>query len=128
MEVVEFLDTGRTHTPLLQSVPRHLQGFFEELLRVPGNDLCADCLTPGPNHAAFDFGLLLCEQCAAIHRKILTDTTPPSEHAYVRPIFYLNKMMNKNKKMKKKRKNRKKKKKKREEKGKIGGGKRTSRG
>ncbi|GAA6013654.1 hypothetical protein JCM10207_004804 [Rhodosporidiobolus poonsookiae] len=41
-----------------------------ELLKLPGNEICADCKTRNPRWASWDQGVFLCVQCASMHRKI----------------------------------------------------------
>ncbi|KAG6554529.1 hypothetical protein Mapa_003908 [Marchantia paleacea] len=42
-----------------------------DILRsVPGNELCADCGTPDPDWASLNLGVLLCIECAGIHRNL----------------------------------------------------------
>ncbi|KAL1921815.1 uncharacterized protein VTP21DRAFT_10457 [Calcarisporiella thermophila] len=43
-----------------------------ELVRLPGNDQCADCGAKGPRWAAYNLGVFLCMRCAGIHRKMGT--------------------------------------------------------
>ncbi|KAK0531250.1 Protein gts1 [Tilletia horrida] len=48
------------------------QRILLELLRLPGNDRCADCRTPNPRWASWNLGIFLCVQCAGVHRKMGT--------------------------------------------------------
>ncbi|KAH9389845.1 hypothetical protein TYRP_007392 [Tyrophagus putrescentiae] len=41
-----------------------------ELLKVEGNQFCADCHEEDPEWASYTIGVFLCTQCASIHRKI----------------------------------------------------------
>ncbi|KAL2649931.1 hypothetical protein R1flu_018059 [Riccia fluitans] len=42
-----------------------------DILRcVPGNEICADCGTPDPDWASLNLGVLLCIECAGIHRNL----------------------------------------------------------
>ncbi|CAG2108265.1 unnamed protein product, partial [Medioppia subpectinata] len=41
-----------------------------ELLKINGNDICADCDHESPEWASITLGVFLCTQCASIHRKI----------------------------------------------------------
>ncbi|ORY89134.1 hypothetical protein BCR35DRAFT_262791, partial [Leucosporidium creatinivorum] len=43
-----------------------------ELLKLPGNDVCADCRSRNPRWASWDHGIFICVQCAGIHRKMGT--------------------------------------------------------
>ncbi|XP_069023896.1 arf-GAP with dual PH domain-containing protein 2-like isoform X2 [Embiotoca jacksoni] len=40
------------------------------LMRQPGNDLCADCGTPGPDWASYTLGIFVCLNCSGIHRNL----------------------------------------------------------
>lgn len=42
----------------------------QDLLRVPGNDRCADCAVSGVTYASVKLGVFLCENCANIHRSL----------------------------------------------------------
>ncbi|KAK8850356.1 hypothetical protein IAR55_004274 [Kwoniella newhampshirensis] len=50
---------------------RH-QRMLEEVLRLPGNDTCADCHAPAPRWASTNLGIFLCVGCASVHRKMGT--------------------------------------------------------
>ncbi|XP_014243379.1 arf-GAP with dual PH domain-containing protein 1-like [Cimex lectularius] len=39
-----------------------------ELMKKPGNDVCADCGAKGPEWASYNIGIFLCSRCAGIHR------------------------------------------------------------
>ncbi|KAL3701674.1 hypothetical protein R1sor_019696 [Riccia sorocarpa] len=42
-----------------------------DILRgVPGNEICADCGAPDPDWASLNLGVLLCIECAGIHRNL----------------------------------------------------------
>ncbi|KAM0790876.1 hypothetical protein ACM66B_004716 [Microbotryomycetes sp. NB124-2] len=43
-----------------------------ELLKVPGNDACADCQARNPRWSAWNHGVFVCVTCAGIHRKMGT--------------------------------------------------------
>ncbi|KAN0065901.1 Protein gts1 [Thecaphora frezii] len=50
---------------------RH-QRILMELVRQPGNDICADCRGRAPRWASWNLGIFLCVQCAGVHRKMGT--------------------------------------------------------
>ncbi|PHZ10184.1 Arf GTPase activating protein [Rhizopus microsporus ATCC 52813] len=50
---------------------RH-ERILNELVKMPGNDLCADCGTKNPRWASYSLGVFLCIRCAGIHRKMGT--------------------------------------------------------
>ncbi|KAI4731735.1 ArfGap-domain-containing protein [Aureobasidium sp. EXF-10728] len=45
---------------------------LQDLLKVPGNDRCADCAARNPAWSSWSLGIFLCMSCAAIHRKMGT--------------------------------------------------------
>ncbi|WWC92082.1 uncharacterized protein L201_007036 [Kwoniella dendrophila CBS 6074] len=45
---------------------------LEEVLKLPGNDTCADCHAPAPRWASVNLGIFLCVGCASVHRKMGT--------------------------------------------------------
>jgi hypothetical protein len=45
---------------------------LNELLRLPGNNQCADCQARNPGWASWSLGIFLCIRCASIHRKLGT--------------------------------------------------------
>ncbi|WVN89539.1 uncharacterized protein L203_104764 [Cryptococcus depauperatus CBS 7841] len=48
------------------------QRMLEELLKLPGNDKCADCHASAPRWASVNLGVFLCVGCASVHRKLGT--------------------------------------------------------
>ncbi|CAG0887159.1 unnamed protein product [Darwinula stevensoni] len=52
-----------------------------QLMRVPGNELCADCRTPDPKWASINIGVTLCIECSGIHRSLGV------HHSKVRSLF-----------------------------------------
>ena len=43
---------------------------LQELVKVPGNDTCADCSAPNPLWTSANLGVFLCITCSGVHRKI----------------------------------------------------------
>lgn len=43
---------------------------LQELLKSPGNSVCADCNQPGPEWASYNIGVFLCTKCAGMHRNM----------------------------------------------------------
>ncbi|KAG8897232.1 hypothetical protein FRB99_008351 [Tulasnella sp. 403] len=41
-----------------------------ELLALPGNNTCADCLSPAPRWTSWNLGIFICVNCATAHRKL----------------------------------------------------------
>ncbi|KAI8067481.1 hypothetical protein BC940DRAFT_300852 [Gongronella butleri] len=50
---------------------RH-ERLLNDLLKVPGNEYCADCKSRNPRWASFSLGVFLCVRCAGFHRKMGT--------------------------------------------------------
>ncbi|KAI8332434.1 hypothetical protein BC941DRAFT_402556 [Chlamydoabsidia padenii] len=50
---------------------RH-ERILNELLKIPGNEYCADCRSKNPRWASYSLGVFLCVRCAGIHRKMGT--------------------------------------------------------
>ncbi|CAG8447502.1 11003_t:CDS:10 [Ambispora gerdemannii] len=43
---------------------------IHQIMELPGNDICVDCKSPGPQWASTNFGTLLCIECSGIHRSL----------------------------------------------------------
>ncbi|XP_010547791.1 PREDICTED: ADP-ribosylation factor GTPase-activating protein AGD1-like isoform X2 [Tarenaya hassleriana] len=43
---------------------------IDVLIRVPGNEQCADCGSPEPDWASLNLGVLICIECSGIHRNL----------------------------------------------------------
>jgi hypothetical protein len=50
-------------------------GMFEALLALPGNQHCADCNEAHPTWASVNNSVLVCFQCAGIHRSLGVETS-----------------------------------------------------
>ncbi|KAF7908371.1 uncharacterized protein EAF01_004126 [Botrytis porri] len=48
---------------------------LQELVKLPGNNVCADCQARNPGWASWSLGIFLCMRCAALHRKLGTHIT-----------------------------------------------------
>lgn len=46
------------------------QRILLDLVRQPGNDVCADCKGRAPRWASWNLGIFICVQCAGVHRKM----------------------------------------------------------
>ncbi|XP_077980725.1 arf-GAP with dual PH domain-containing protein 1-like isoform X2 [Glandiceps talaboti] len=46
-----------------------------DLMKRPGNHVCADCGAPDPEWASYNIGVFLCVECVGIHRKLGTHIT-----------------------------------------------------
>ncbi|GMK54884.1 hypothetical protein CspeluHIS016_0114700 [Cutaneotrichosporon spelunceum] len=51
---------------------QRIQRQLEDVLKMPGNDRCADCRAAAPRWASVNLGVFLCVTCASIHRKMGT--------------------------------------------------------
>ncbi|KAA1066768.1 hypothetical protein PGT21_024457 [Puccinia graminis f. sp. tritici] len=60
--------------PTKATAERH-QRILLELLKQPGNEVCADCQTRNPRWASWNLGIFICVKCAGIHRKLGTHIT-----------------------------------------------------
>ena len=56
-----------TEPVLSVPTPRSL---LEEFLSAEGNNMCADCAEPHPGWASVNLGVLICTQCAGVHRSL----------------------------------------------------------
>ncbi|ULU07567.1 hypothetical protein L3Y34_018940 [Caenorhabditis briggsae] len=43
---------------------------FEQIRRVPGNEVCADCGSPAPKWVSINLGVILCIECSGAHRSL----------------------------------------------------------
>ncbi|ENN72674.1 hypothetical protein YQE_10772, partial [Dendroctonus ponderosae] len=43
---------------------------MEHILKIPGNNSCADCKCPNPKWASINLGILLCIECSGVHRSL----------------------------------------------------------
>ncbi|WVQ85975.1 hypothetical protein IAT38_008143 [Cryptococcus sp. DSM 104549] len=48
------------------------QRMLEDILKLPGNNTCADCHASAPRWASVNLGIFLCVGCASVHRKMGT--------------------------------------------------------
>ncbi|XP_062447605.1 arf-GAP with dual PH domain-containing protein 2 isoform X2 [Rhea pennata] len=46
------------------------KSLLQELLKVPGNDRCADCGAPGTEWTSYKLGVFICLNCSGIHRNL----------------------------------------------------------
>eukprot|EP01113_Clastostelium_recurvatum_P049024 TRINITY_DN901_c0_g1_i2.p1 TRINITY_DN901_c0_g1~~TRINITY_DN901_c0_g1_i2.p1 ORF type:complete len:358 (+),score=94.09 TRINITY_DN901_c0_g1_i2:92-1165(+) len=46
-----------------------------ELIKIPGNASCADCMEPSPQWASVNLGVFICIGCAGIHRNLSTSVS-----------------------------------------------------
>lgn len=43
---------------------------WEQLIKIPGNNLCCDCGSPNPRWASINLGITLCIDCSGVHRSL----------------------------------------------------------
>ncbi|KAK9501888.1 hypothetical protein O3M35_012526 [Rhynocoris fuscipes] len=43
---------------------------WDQLARIPGNDICCDCKSPEPRWASINLGITLCIDCSGVHRSL----------------------------------------------------------
>ncbi|CAD6195840.1 unnamed protein product [Caenorhabditis auriculariae] len=51
-------------------IPRRRRRLFEQIRRVPGNEVCADCQSPAPKWVSINLGVVLCIECSGVHRSL----------------------------------------------------------
>ncbi|XP_031844366.1 centaurin beta 1A isoform X2 [Nomia melanderi] len=50
-----------------QSKPKSV---WEQILKIPGNDICCDCGAANPRWASINLGITLCIECSGVHRSL----------------------------------------------------------
>eukprot|EP00047_Mylnosiga_fluctuans_P004567 m.235297 g.235297 ORF g.235297 m.235297 type:complete len:980 (-) comp12799_c0_seq1:715-3654(-) len=63
LETMSFTSTATTDS-IAQS-----REFLEDVMLATGNEVCADCSRERPRWGACDLGIVLCDDCASIHRE-----------------------------------------------------------
>lgn len=56
-----------------ESLEEHQQGYdnvSNDLRRIPGNEVCAECSAPEPDWASLNLGILMCIECSGVHRNL----------------------------------------------------------
>ncbi|KAK9887352.1 hypothetical protein WA026_022021 [Henosepilachna vigintioctopunctata] len=43
---------------------------WEQLVKIPGNNVCCDCGSPNPKWASINLGITLCIECSGVHRSL----------------------------------------------------------
>lgn len=70
------LSTVAPPIPAMASMSKRQQARNErelhDLLRVAGNNKCADCGASNPGWASWNLGIFICMRCASLHRKLGT--------------------------------------------------------
>ncbi|XP_023330565.1 arf-GAP with coiled-coil, ANK repeat and PH domain-containing protein 1 [Eurytemora carolleeae] len=65
----EDSDTEEAQDSKLRQKPTS-QRNANQILDIPGNEVCCDCSDPKPQWAATNFGITLCIECCGIHRSL----------------------------------------------------------
>jgi len=63
---------SRTRKDASQKEQEKYQKMLEQILKLPGNDNCADCGQKGPRWASINLGIFVCIRCSGIHRSMGT--------------------------------------------------------
>ncbi|CAG9821937.1 unnamed protein product [Phaedon cochleariae] len=64
------------YSDYISNRPRHdnnnrtKKRMWEQLLKIPGNNLCCDCGSPNPRWASINLGITLCIECSGVHRSL----------------------------------------------------------
>ena len=58
--------------PILSKLPTP-RALLDEFLSTDGNQVCADCAEPNPGWASVNLGVIICTQCAGVHRSLGVD-------------------------------------------------------
>lgn len=61
--------TKKASTEPILSVPTP-RSRLDEFLSAEGNNVCADCAEPNPGWASVNLGVVICTQCAGVHRSL----------------------------------------------------------
>ncbi|XP_024939571.1 arf-GAP with coiled-coil, ANK repeat and PH domain-containing protein 2 isoform X2 [Cephus cinctus] len=54
----------------LRPLPKPKSRVWEQLLKIPGNDVCCDCGGANPKWASINLGITLCIECSGVHRSL----------------------------------------------------------
>ncbi|KAG9291726.1 hypothetical protein G9A89_012011 [Geosiphon pyriformis] len=54
----------------INGTPKNLRPSIQQIIDLPGNQICVDCKSPDPQWASTNFGTLLCIECSGIHRSL----------------------------------------------------------
>jgi len=61
---------GESTVDLPNNLNPKLPPKVQQLLKIPGNDKCADCSSPEPTWASVNLGVLVCISCSGAHRSL----------------------------------------------------------
>lgn len=67
---MEPLATGPSRAVVTPQEQRVIDSNLQKVLRIPGNDCCADCGAKHPRWASVNLGVVICLECSGIHRKM----------------------------------------------------------
>ncbi|CAB3411411.1 unnamed protein product [Caenorhabditis bovis] len=62
--------TSNAANPTSASPPSSKTSTFEQIRRVPGNEVCADCGSSTPKWVSINLGVVLCIECSGVHRSL----------------------------------------------------------
>eukprot|EP00124_Ichthyophonus_hoferi_P003217 Ihof_evm1s266 gene=Ihof_evmTU1s266 len=57
-------------TPESQPAENDFKKYTANLCQIPGNEVCADCFSHGPDWVSLNLGVLICITCSGIHREM----------------------------------------------------------
>ncbi|KAG0723782.1 Arf-GAP with coiled-coil, ANK repeat and PH domain-containing protein 2 [Chionoecetes opilio] len=65
-------DSSNSSSPATtpQTFTAHKAHLWQDLMSIPGNDLCCDCGASHPRWASINLGVTLCIECSGIHRSL----------------------------------------------------------
>lgn len=62
--------SGPSRVVVTPQEQRVIDAKLQQVLRMPGNDCCADCGSKHPRWASVNLGVVICLECSGVHRKM----------------------------------------------------------
>ncbi|OEH78989.1 arf1-directed GTPase-activating related protein [Cyclospora cayetanensis] len=62
--------SGPSRAVVTPQEQRAIDSKLQQVLRLPGNDCCADCGARHPRWASVNLGVVICLECSGVHRKM----------------------------------------------------------